>query len=96
VEGRVVDSNSRDGIGGADVVLAGPINPSVGMLTFGNGSGHFAFNALPKGQYTLTFSKEGCRFTTDKPDNAVDKLTVPFSVTDTHQSIPDVLVTGCK
>jgi hypothetical protein len=96
VEGRVVDSNSGDGIGGVDVVLAGPINPSIGMLTFGDGSGHFAFNALPKGQYTLTFSKESCRFT-DKANNAVDKLTIPFSVTDTHQSIPDVLATtGCK
>jgi hypothetical protein len=63
LQGRVITSNGG-GIGGVTITLTNSQDNTVQTATtFGDNSGHFAFNALVPGTYTMTPNKTGCQFT---------------------------------
>lgn len=76
LEGRTTDSAGK-GIGGVMVTLTGQSSDSA--TTIGQGSGHFAFSGLTPGAYTITPTKQGCRFV---PESAT------VTVTNSHVSLP--------
>jgi hypothetical protein len=89
VEGRVITSKNKTtktGLGGVTVTLAGPQGNST-TITFGNSSGHYAFNGLIQGLYTVTPSKTGCTFA---PSSA------NVSIINSHAELPDFTGSGAQ
>jgi len=78
VEGRVTNRGSF-GVGGISLHLTGPITPMT-TTSFGGDSGHFAYNDLVPGTYTITPSKAGCSFS---PPSQT------FTVISSHIELPE-------
>ena len=94
VQGRVVvvkeqgKQVSKNGLGGVTISIAGPQSPKP-KPNAGAPSGHYAFDGLTPGNYTITPSKTGCMFTPASRD---------FSITTAHVEIADFTASGnqCK
>lgn len=71
LQGRVIRSNGR-GVGAVTITLTDSQGNTVQTVsTFGDDSGHFAFNDLIPGTYTLIPSKTGCQFTPEIIDATI-------------------------